>query len=177
FASLDALIARQGGQHVLYGSALALAAALQAWSRHAGTPSSIGAYRHSLKPIRSQPSVASVATMAGIRPSCRWSHGSVVIGSMVRIRSGPPPGVRSRQVPYPPGGPSRPAGVKENPVCPGGPGPARLPCFLGWGRAQPWATACPWLSVTVRHQVVLGFAAAAAARSRASHGSPGPRAP
>jgi hypothetical protein len=38
FSSLDALIARQGGQHVLYGSALALAAALQAWSRHAGTP-------------------------------------------------------------------------------------------------------------------------------------------
>jgi hypothetical protein len=38
FASLDALIARQGGQHVLYGSALALAATLQAWSRHAGTP-------------------------------------------------------------------------------------------------------------------------------------------
>ena len=38
FASLDSLIARQGGQHVLYGSALALAAALQAWSRHARTP-------------------------------------------------------------------------------------------------------------------------------------------
>src|SRR6266487_1039508 len=38
FASLDSLIARQGGQHVLYGSALALAAAPQAWSRHAGTP-------------------------------------------------------------------------------------------------------------------------------------------
>ena len=38
FACLDSLIARQGGQHVLYGSALALAAALQAWSRHAGTP-------------------------------------------------------------------------------------------------------------------------------------------
>ena len=38
FASLDSLIARQGGRHVLYGSALALAAALQAWSRHAGTP-------------------------------------------------------------------------------------------------------------------------------------------
>jgi hypothetical protein len=38
FASLDSLIARQGGQHVLYGSALALAAALQAWARHAGTP-------------------------------------------------------------------------------------------------------------------------------------------
>ena len=38
FASLDALIARQGGRHVLYGSALALAAALQAWARHAGTP-------------------------------------------------------------------------------------------------------------------------------------------
>jgi hypothetical protein len=38
FASLDALIARQGGQHVLYGSALALAAALQAWSGRVGTP-------------------------------------------------------------------------------------------------------------------------------------------
>jgi hypothetical protein len=38
FASLDSLIARQGGRHVLYGSALALAAALQAWSRRAGTP-------------------------------------------------------------------------------------------------------------------------------------------
>jgi len=35
FGSLDALIARQGGQHVLYGSALVLAAALQAWARHA----------------------------------------------------------------------------------------------------------------------------------------------
>jgi len=31
-------MARQGGQQVLYGSALALAATLQAWSRHAGTP-------------------------------------------------------------------------------------------------------------------------------------------
>ena len=38
FGSLDSLIARQGGRHVLYGSALALAAALQAWARHAGTP-------------------------------------------------------------------------------------------------------------------------------------------
>jgi hypothetical protein len=38
FASLDALIARQGGQHILYGSALVLAAALQAWARHADTP-------------------------------------------------------------------------------------------------------------------------------------------
>jgi len=38
FASLDALIARQGGQHVLYGSSLVLAAALQAWARHASTP-------------------------------------------------------------------------------------------------------------------------------------------
>ncbi len=38
FASLGSLIARQGGQHVLYGSALALAAALQAWSRHTQTP-------------------------------------------------------------------------------------------------------------------------------------------
>jgi hypothetical protein len=38
FRSLDTLIARQGGQHVFYGSALALAAAVQAWSRHSGTP-------------------------------------------------------------------------------------------------------------------------------------------
>ena len=38
FASLDALIARQDGQHVLHGSSLALAAALRAWSQHVGTP-------------------------------------------------------------------------------------------------------------------------------------------
>jgi len=38
FASLDALITRQGGQHVLYGSALVLAAAVQAWARHADIP-------------------------------------------------------------------------------------------------------------------------------------------
>jgi hypothetical protein len=38
FASLDALITRQGGQHVLYGSALVLAAGMQAWARHTGTP-------------------------------------------------------------------------------------------------------------------------------------------
>ncbi len=38
FGSLDSLIARQGGRHVLYGSALALAAALQARARHAETP-------------------------------------------------------------------------------------------------------------------------------------------
>ena len=38
FASLDSLIARQGGQHVLYGSALALAAAVQAWAAQTGTP-------------------------------------------------------------------------------------------------------------------------------------------
>ena len=38
FASLDSLIVRQGGQHVLYGSALVLAAALQSWARHTETP-------------------------------------------------------------------------------------------------------------------------------------------
>lgn len=38
FASLDSLIVRQGGQHVLYGSALALAAALQAWAAQTDTP-------------------------------------------------------------------------------------------------------------------------------------------
>jgi hypothetical protein len=38
FGSLHTLTVRQGGQHVLYGSALALAAAARAWSRHTGTP-------------------------------------------------------------------------------------------------------------------------------------------
>jgi hypothetical protein len=35
---LDALLARQGGQHVLYGSALALAAVVRAWAHATGTP-------------------------------------------------------------------------------------------------------------------------------------------
>jgi hypothetical protein len=38
FRSLDTLITRQGGQPVLYGSALALAAAVQTWSADTGTP-------------------------------------------------------------------------------------------------------------------------------------------
>lgn len=38
FRSLHTLITRQGGQHVLYGSALALAAAVQAWSTITDTP-------------------------------------------------------------------------------------------------------------------------------------------
>lgn len=38
FRSLNTLITRQGGQHVLYGSALVLAAATQAWSQTTGTP-------------------------------------------------------------------------------------------------------------------------------------------
>jgi hypothetical protein len=38
FRSLDALITRQGGRHVLYGSALALTAATRAWSEHTGRP-------------------------------------------------------------------------------------------------------------------------------------------
>ncbi|HEX5302957.1 MAG TPA: hypothetical protein VFW50_38785 [Streptosporangiaceae bacterium] len=50
--------------------------------------------------------------------------------------------------------------------------------FLAWlagsGRAQACPSARPRLSVTVRHHDVLGFAADAAARSRASHGSTGP---
>jgi len=37
FASLDTLIARQGGMHVLYGSALTLAATIQAWAAHTDT--------------------------------------------------------------------------------------------------------------------------------------------
>jgi hypothetical protein len=38
FRSLHTLITRQGGQHVLYGSALALTAATQAWSAATDTP-------------------------------------------------------------------------------------------------------------------------------------------
>ncbi|HEX9034037.1 MAG TPA: hypothetical protein VF834_19525 [Streptosporangiaceae bacterium] len=40
FTSLDTLIARQGGKHVLYGSALTLAATIQAWSAQSDTPAS-----------------------------------------------------------------------------------------------------------------------------------------
>ena len=40
FASLNTLIARQGGKHVLYGSALTLAATIQAWAAHTDTPAS-----------------------------------------------------------------------------------------------------------------------------------------
>jgi len=38
FGSLESLIARHGGLHVLYGCALALAAAVQAWSDVTGAP-------------------------------------------------------------------------------------------------------------------------------------------
>ena len=38
FASLDTLIARQGGKHVLYGSALTLAGTIQAWAAQTDTP-------------------------------------------------------------------------------------------------------------------------------------------
>jgi hypothetical protein len=38
FRTLGSLITRQGGRHVLYGSALALAAAVRAWSRLTDTP-------------------------------------------------------------------------------------------------------------------------------------------
>jgi hypothetical protein len=38
FRSLDTLIARQGGKHVLYGSTLVLAAAAEAWSASTRTP-------------------------------------------------------------------------------------------------------------------------------------------
>ena len=38
FSSLDTLIARQGGEHVLYGSALTLAAAAQTWAANTDTP-------------------------------------------------------------------------------------------------------------------------------------------
>jgi hypothetical protein len=38
FRSLHTLTVQQGGRHVLYGSALALAATARAWSRHTDTP-------------------------------------------------------------------------------------------------------------------------------------------
>jgi hypothetical protein len=38
FSSLDTLIARQGGEHVLYGSALTLTAATQTWAATTSTP-------------------------------------------------------------------------------------------------------------------------------------------
>jgi hypothetical protein len=38
FRSLDTLITRQGGEHVLYGSALALAATTQTWATQTNTP-------------------------------------------------------------------------------------------------------------------------------------------
>ena len=38
FGSIDSLIVRQGGKHVLYGAALAVAATIQTWSRATGTP-------------------------------------------------------------------------------------------------------------------------------------------
>jgi hypothetical protein len=38
FASLGTLIARQGGKHVLYGSALTLAATIQTWAAQIDTP-------------------------------------------------------------------------------------------------------------------------------------------
>ena len=122
----------------------------------------------------------------------RWSQSWVVIGSSATRRSRRPPvAVRSRQVPYPPGGPGRPAAVKANPgpspASPGGsrpsggPGFCRLSrglCwFLGSGRAQPCPMACPSWSVTVTHQVVWGWPAAAPARSRAWAGSIGPMPP
>ncbi len=37
-SSIDSIIVRQGGKHVLYGAALAVAAAMQTWSRTTGTP-------------------------------------------------------------------------------------------------------------------------------------------
>ena len=122
----------------------------------------------------------------------RWSQSPAGIGSRVTIRSRcPGVPVGSRQVPYPSsGGPCQSVAVKANPgpsLVPrggsrpsGGPGFPRfswcLPWLLGSGRAQPWPMAWPCSSVTVTHQVVVGFCAAAFARSRARSGSMGPEA-
>ena len=82
----------------------------------------------------------------------------VTIGR-VRVRSAA--GCRTRWA-----GPSRLAGVKENP---GGPGPARSLWFLGPGRAQPWPTAWPCSSDDRHTQVASGFA-----RHRPGPGRQGP---
>ena len=127
------------------------------------------------------------------RASKRWSQVSRAIGSSAIIRARCPGTlVVSRQLPYPPGGPSWPEAVKVNPgggvlpVPPGGlwspgrsgppggsaPGrPAGRVWFAGSGRAHPWPVACPCSSVTVTHHVVFGLVAVARARSRARAGS------
>ena len=125
---------------------------LCSWSHWAGGPAADGAGAGGVPDLGQVPQRDPGIVAAGLVPVR-----AVVTGSRVMIRSGPGPGVRSRQLPYPPGGPSRLAGVTENPVSPGGPGPARCRRLRDSGRAQPWATAWPWPSVTVRHQVVPGW--------------------
>jgi hypothetical protein len=68
FSSLDTLIARQGGEHVLYGSALTLIAATQTWSDLTDTP--VRDLAATAVRENGLPSTIShrVATMAGIRP-------------------------------------------------------------------------------------------------------------
>jgi hypothetical protein len=53
FRSLDTLMTRQGGVHMLYGSALALTAALQAWARHTETPNHRAPTARALTRLRS----------------------------------------------------------------------------------------------------------------------------
>ena len=102
----------------------------------------------------------------GLEPVIAWPGiDGVELDQQVR----PASGVRSRQVP------GSAVAVKENPGPSRVAGPARFLWLLGSGRAQPCPTACPCSSVTVTHHVVVGLRAAAAARSRASHGSPNPR--
>ena len=102
-------------------------------------------------------------------------------GSVPARRPGPASGGEGESWParwcWPAGGPAVcvPAGRAGSAGRPGvSSSGGRLRWFLGTGRAQPCPIACPYWSVTVRHQVVLGLAAAARARSRASHGSTGP---
>ena len=87
---------------------------------------------------------------------------------------GQPPGAVSAGRPVLARGRRENPGPSRFPVPPVGAGPAPVLRFLGAGRAQPCPTAWPSWSVTVTHQVVLGFRAAAAARSRARAGSTGP---
>jgi hypothetical protein len=79
FAALDALIARQGGRHVLYGSALVLAAALVACSRHADTP--VTDLPRPPSASRYHPATTGrAAGMAGIRHPCYGLRFSVAAG-------------------------------------------------------------------------------------------------
>jgi hypothetical protein len=67
FSSLNTLISRQGGEHVLYGSALALAATLQTWATDTDKPVLDLVRAACADPPTLSNIIHRVATMAGIR--------------------------------------------------------------------------------------------------------------